>query len=70
MLHKFYICILQGSAVTPGPNPPDLVSKQLSFLLPVILDRAPLGKDYGDVVQQPKDKYSGVGMSSPSFVLV
>ncbi|WAQ96262.1 NCSEB-like protein [Mya arenaria] len=45
--------LVSGSPVAPGPNPPDLVSKQVSFLPPVILDRAPLGKSYaqGDRVE-------------------
>ncbi|XP_052762808.1 neutral ceramidase B-like [Mya arenaria] len=49
--------LVSGSPVAPGPNPPDLVSKQVSFLPPVILDRAPLGKSYAQVTQQPKAAY-------------
>ncbi|KAH3872488.1 hypothetical protein DPMN_035704 [Dreissena polymorpha] len=42
-----------GSPVAPGPNPPDLISKQISFLPPVILDRAPFGKSFAECTQQP-----------------
>ncbi|KAK9734779.1 hypothetical protein RND81_04G163000 [Saponaria officinalis] len=40
--------IIQGQTINPGPQPPDLLNKQLSFLPPVILDTAPLGSNFGD----------------------
>nr|GMD64395.1 neutral ceramidase-like [Ipomoea batatas] len=39
-----------GQSVEAGPNPPDLLDKQLSFLTPVVVDTTPLGTSFGDVV--------------------
>ncbi|XP_060552761.1 uncharacterized protein LOC132714046 [Ruditapes philippinarum] len=46
-----------GSPVTPGPNPPDLMSEQLSFLPPVVFDAAGFGNNFADVKQQPNKQY-------------
>ena len=46
--------------MVPGPNPPDLMSKQLSFLPPVVFDEHPMGKKFGDVVRPPLSKYKPV----------
>lgn len=54
--------------MVPGPNPPDLVPKQLSFLLPVIMDRAPIGKSYGDVLQQPNTQYNAVSQHANIYM--
>nr|GLL42964.1 neutral ceramidase-like [Ipomoea trifida] len=39
-----------GQSVEAGPNPPDLLDKQLSFLTPVVVDTTPLGTSFGDVL--------------------
>lgn len=33
----------------PGPQPPDLLSKQISLLTPVVVDATPIGVKFGDV---------------------
>ncbi|KAJ8452653.1 hypothetical protein Cgig2_004989 [Carnegiea gigantea] len=40
--------LIRGQAVERGPQPPDLLDKQLSFLTPVVMDMAPLGSSFGD----------------------
>lgn len=35
--------------VEPGPQPPDLLDKQISLLPPVVVDTTPLGVSFGDV---------------------
>ncbi|CAG2240357.1 ASAH2 [Mytilus edulis] len=47
----------KGTPAAPGPNPPNLLDKQLSFLLPVVFDHAPFGSHYGDVVVDAKPSY-------------
>lgn len=42
--------------VQPGPQPPDLLDKQLSFLPPVMMDTTPFGDSFGDVISDvPKN---------------
>uniref|UniRef100_A0A7C9EVT8 Neutral ceramidase n=1 Tax=Opuntia streptacantha TaxID=393608 RepID=A0A7C9EVT8_OPUST len=45
---KLATALIRGQAVEPGPQPPDLLDKQLSFLTPVVMDMAPLGASFGD----------------------
>lgn len=45
---KLATALIRGEAVEQGPQPPDLLDKQLSFLTPVVLDTAPLGSSFGD----------------------
>ena len=52
--------IFQGISVAPGPNPPNLVDKQLSFLPPVIFDRAPFGSHFGNVITDAQPSYKQV----------
>jgi len=42
--------MVKGQPIPAGPPTPDLSSKQLSFLTPVVDDGCPFGKDYGDVL--------------------
>ncbi|RYO75280.1 hypothetical protein DL766_003288 [Monosporascus sp. MC13-8B] len=37
----------------PGPSPPDNRDNSLSFITPVVLDAAPLGRSFGDCTRQP-----------------
>ncbi|CAF1924077.1 unnamed protein product [Brassica napus] len=42
--------------VQPGPQPPDLLDKQVSFLTPVVVDTTPAGDSFGDVISDvPKN---------------
>jgi hypothetical protein len=55
--------------VTPGPNPPDLMSEQLSFLPPVVFDAAGFGNNFADVIQQPNKQYKAVSiMMFPGYL--
>ncbi|KAJ8753902.1 hypothetical protein K2173_000156 [Erythroxylum novogranatense] len=46
---KLAAALLSGQPVNAGPQPPDLLDKQISLLAPVVLDATPLGVDFGDV---------------------
>ncbi|KAL5709273.1 ceramidase [Ranunculus cassubicifolius] len=41
--------LLSGSHIEPGPQPPDLLDKQIGLLTPVVADATPLGVKFGDV---------------------
>lgn len=46
---KLAAAIAGGPRVSPGPQPPDLLSKQISLLAPVLVDSKPKGVNFGDV---------------------
>ncbi|KAG9453271.1 hypothetical protein H6P81_006175 [Aristolochia fimbriata] len=46
---KLATALLNGQRVEPGPSPPDLLSKQIELLPPVIVDATPIGVKFGDV---------------------
>ncbi|XP_057983718.1 neutral ceramidase 2 [Malania oleifera] len=46
---KLARALVSGQPVEPGPQPPDLLDKQISLLTPVVLDMTPLGVSFGDV---------------------
>ncbi|CAN1275661.1 Neutral ceramidase 3 [Linum perenne] len=46
---KLATAMVRGQPVESGPQPPDLLDKQISLLTPVVVDSAPLGKDFGDM---------------------
>ncbi|KAA0031781.1 neutral ceramidase-like isoform X2 [Cucumis melo var. makuwa] len=41
--------LIDGRPIVPGPQPPDLLDRQISLLPPVILDMTPPGVSFGDV---------------------
>ena len=45
---KLASSLLTGQTVPSGPQPPDLLSRQIGLLPPVVLDTAPIGKKFGD----------------------
>ncbi|GMH12248.1 hypothetical protein Nepgr_014089 [Nepenthes gracilis] len=45
---KLASALIHGQLVEPGPQPPDLLNKQLGFLPPVIMDTTPPGVNFGD----------------------
>ncbi|GFY83728.1 Neutral/alkaline non-lysosomal ceramidase [Actinidia rufa] len=45
---KLAAALLGGQAVEAGPQPPDLLDKQISLLIPVIVDTTPIGVNFGD----------------------
>ncbi|KAL0437849.1 UNVERIFIED_CONTAM: Neutral ceramidase 2 [Sesamum radiatum] len=46
---KLAAALISGQSVESGPQPPDLLSKQISLLTPVVMDATPLGVNFGDV---------------------
>ncbi|XP_078427718.1 neutral/alkaline non-lysosomal ceramidase [Wolffia australiana] len=51
---KLTAALIGGSAVEAGPPPPDLLKKQIGFLLPVVVDSTPLGVKFGDMADDVK----------------
>lgn len=46
---KLAAALVSGQCVSPGPQPPDLLDKQVSLLPPVVVDLTPIGVKFGDV---------------------
>ncbi|KAK8695756.1 hypothetical protein V6N13_000906 [Hibiscus sabdariffa] len=46
---KLASALIKGQPVEPGPQPPDLLNKQIGFLTPVVMDSTPAGINFGDV---------------------
>ncbi|XP_031249754.1 neutral ceramidase 2 [Pistacia vera] len=46
---KLAAALVSGQAVEPGPQPPDLLNKQISLLTPVVVDATPGNANFGDV---------------------
>ena len=46
---KLAAALISGQAVEPGPQPPDLLDRQISLLPPVVVDATPFGVNFGDV---------------------
>ncbi|XP_053390202.1 uncharacterized protein LOC123563648 [Mercenaria mercenaria] len=57
-----------GSSVALGPNPPDLMLKQISFLPPVVFDEAGIGNNFADVSQPPNKQYKAGERVTVKFV--
>eukprot|EP01112_Ceratiomyxa_fruticulosa_P007736 TRINITY_DN2003_c0_g1_i1.p1 TRINITY_DN2003_c0_g1~~TRINITY_DN2003_c0_g1_i1.p1 ORF type:complete len:722 (-),score=137.75 TRINITY_DN2003_c0_g1_i1:121-2286(-) len=55
---KLAIALATGQAVPPGPTPRNLTTEQKSFLPPVIFDSHPIGKAFGDVIQDATNTYT------------
>ena len=47
----------QGSSVPAGPDPPNYLDKQVSFIPNVLFDGVPPGKHYGQLRQDAKKSY-------------
>ena len=52
----------------PGPYPPDLVNKSLTFITPVVVDNAGLLKSFGDETKAPSATYSPGDTITATFV--
>ncbi|KAF4372198.1 hypothetical protein F8388_005594 [Cannabis sativa] len=46
---KLASALVANKEVEPGPQPPDLLNKQISLLTPVVMDATPPGVNFGDV---------------------
>ncbi|KAL2898824.1 Neutral ceramidase 1 [Bienertia sinuspersici] len=66
---KLAKALIHGQTVDPGPQPPDLLNKQLGFLTPVILDTTPPGSNFGDPIKDvPKNAtYKRLDVVSADF---
>ncbi|XP_078658590.1 neutral ceramidase B-like isoform X2 [Branchiostoma floridae x Branchiostoma belcheri] len=49
--------MVMGSDIDIGPSPPNLLSRQLSFLPPVVLDTTPLFTHFGEVITDAGSAY-------------
>ncbi|WOG89122.1 hypothetical protein DCAR_0208358 [Daucus carota subsp. sativus] len=66
---KLAKALVNGKPVEPGPQPPDLLDKQISLLTPVVVDSTPLGVNFGDVSSDvPKNStFKRNGMVTVTF---
>ncbi|KAL3624008.1 Neutral ceramidase 1 [Castilleja foliolosa] len=46
---KLATALINGQSVELGPQPPNLLDKQISLLTPVVMDATPIGSNFGDV---------------------
>lgn len=46
---KLAAALVGGQTTAPGPQPPDLMDRQMSLLPPVVVDSKPIGVKFGDV---------------------
>ncbi|KAL3629566.1 Neutral ceramidase 1 [Castilleja foliolosa] len=46
---KLATALITGQSGEPGPQPPNLLDKQISLLTPVVMDATPIGTNFGDV---------------------
>lgn len=46
-----------GKKPAPGPTQPNLMSKQISITMPVIMDTTPRNKEFGDILLNAQDEY-------------
>lgn len=49
--------MVQENGIKPGPSPPFLDDKLISFQTKVVMDTAPRGLDFGSVTRQPEPVY-------------
>ncbi|KAL3877147.1 hypothetical protein ACJMK2_034896 [Sinanodonta woodiana] len=62
------VSLARNESVPPGPDPPNLLDKQITLLPPVIFDGAPFGKSFGDPVIHPLPEYKPNSRVTVSFV--
>jgi len=66
--HKLIKALLKGIAVPPGPDPPNLLKKQISIRPGVVYDMPLFKTKFGDVIQQPDEIYTPGQIVSAVFV--
>ncbi|XP_030480418.1 neutral ceramidase 2 [Cannabis sativa] len=66
---KLASALIGGQTTEPGPQPPNLLEKQISLLPPVIVDMTPAGVNFGDVKTDvpPKSTFKKGDMVSVTF---
>ncbi|XP_053205328.1 neutral ceramidase-like isoform X2 [Panonychus citri] len=50
--------LVDGTTPEPGPEPPNLLNRQISLRPGVVFDSTPPGKHFGDCILQPADVYT------------
>ncbi|CAG4949494.1 unnamed protein product [Colias eurytheme] len=65
---EFTAVAIEGGNVPPGPEPLDSRDNTISLILPVVMDTAPFGTNFGDVLEQPPGTVSPGDVVSASFV--
>lgn len=55
IIHKLYNLFIpvKNENIDAGPQPPNLLDVQISLVSGVVFDKAPVGKNFGDVLVQP-----------------
>ena len=54
---KLAKALATNEVLEPGPHPPPLDDKVISLTPPVFYDGTPIGRRFGEVVREPKDRY-------------
>lgn len=54
---RLYTSMENGQSVPAGPSPPNQTRDQLSFLLPVVVDNAAIGRPFGRALVEPRQTY-------------
>lgn len=49
--------VLKDASLSPGLPPPDLKSQQINLDTGVIIDTAPINRNFGDCLEQPRAAY-------------
>ncbi|KAJ2950251.1 hypothetical protein O0L34_g11613 [Tuta absoluta] len=65
---EFTQVAIDGGSVEPGPEPEDNLQRTISVILPVVMDNAPLGSSFGDVLEQPPQAVNRGETVSATFV--
>lgn len=66
---KLAAAIAGGPSISPGPQPPDLLNKQISLLTPVLVDSKPSGVNFGDAKSDvpPNSTFSNGDLVAATF---
>ncbi len=64
---KIAVAMARGESVSSGPKPRDLRNHQTEMQLGVVFDSAPLGKEFGDVINDVKSTYAPGATAKVSF---
>jgi neutral ceramidase len=68
VLHYLSSSSAELPLLPPGPNPPIYVNKSLSFITPVVVDRAGFFKSFGDVQVNVDAQYTAGETISATFI--
>ncbi|CAH0581612.1 unnamed protein product [Chrysodeixis includens] len=66
--HEFTVAAIEGTDVEAGPEPADHRDSTLSLITPVVFDVAPIGRNFGDCLQQPEARVKRGDLVRATFV--